>query len=277
MEIILEKYQGCGNDYFILDPNKENLKLTEEMIKKICNRSFGFGSDGILYGPEFKDGRPLVRILNPDGSEAEKSGNGVRIFAKYLKDAGYIQKKQVSIQTKAGTVDLKYLDDTGTRIRANMGKASFHSKDIPVTGEPREVVDEEMLFGGKKYIATCVSIGNPHCILQMNELSKERVEKIGPIIESSSYFPNRMNVQLLKILDRKNLQIEIYERGAGYTLSSGTSACAAAACAYRLGLSEPGVHVHMQGGTMLAELGEEGDIYLTGNVERIGKVIWETN
>lgn len=132
-----------------------------------------------------------------------------------------MQKKSAVVHTLDGEVEVKYLDESGNRIRANMGKASFKSSEIPVTGPEREVIDEEMIFGGKKYYATCVSVGNPHCILQVNELSKERIEKIGPFIETSSYFPNRINVHLMKVLDRKNLQIEIYERGAGYTLSSG--------------------------------------------------------
>lgn len=275
MEIMLEKYQGCGNDYFILDPNKQQCELTQKMIQQICNRNFGFGSDGILYGPIFEGEKPIVKILNPDGSEAEKSGNGVRIFAKYLKDAGYVQKKSAVVHTLDGEVEVKYLDESGNRIRANMGKASFKSSEIPVTGPEREVIDEEMIFGGKKYYATCVSVGNPHCILQVNELSKERIEKIGPFIETSSYFPNRINVHLMKVLDRKNLQIEIYERGAGYTLSSGTSACAVAAAAYRLGLADTKVNVHMQGGSMVAEIADSGDICLTGDVERIGRLIWE--
>lgn len=273
MSIIMEKYHGTGNDYFICDPNKNEVNLTEKSIRRICNRHFGFGSDGILYGPIIEDGEYRVRIFNPDGSEAEKSGNGVRIFAKYLKDAGYVKEDGCTMKTIGGEVAATYLDKRGEHITLQMGKASFLSTQIPVDGEEREVLDEEMYFGGKKYVASCVSVGNPHCVIVFQDISKDRIEKLGPLVENSPYFPKRINVQLLKVLDPSNLQIEIYERGAGYTLASGTSACAVAAVANRLGLCDKTVMVHMQGGSVSVEIGDDGVLSLTGEVKHIGTIM----
>lgn len=162
-----------------------------------------------------------VRILNPDGSEAEKSGNGMGIFARYLKDAGYVQKTKVSWDTLGGEVTVYYLNEEGTRGKISMGKPTFWSDEIPVTGERREMVNQTMVFGKIPYITTCLSIGNPHCVIWMNEISKELVCRIGEHSERDSSFPEKVNTQLLNVLDRTNIQIEIYERGAGYTLASG--------------------------------------------------------
>ncbi|MDD3141219.1 MAG: diaminopimelate epimerase, partial [Lachnospiraceae bacterium] len=179
MKVNLEKYDGLGNDYIIYDPHKNELELTTENIKLICNRNFGVGADGILVGPIYKDDGVYVRIFNPDGSESETSGNGIRIFAKYLKDAGYVQKKHFTIHAEGGPVDITYLNEEGSRLKVSMGKLSFWSDEIPVVGERREVINEDMVFGRTLYPATCVSIGNPHCVIPMREISKPLVIKIG--------------------------------------------------------------------------------------------------
>lgn len=272
MNVILEKYHGLGNDYLVFDPNKNELTLNEENVKLICHRNFGVGSDGILMGPIF-DGKSIyVRIFNPDGSEAEKSGNGVRIFAKYLKDAGYIQKSHVIFKTIGGDIEAYYLNEEGSRLKISMGTLSFWSDEIPVAGERREVVNEEMTFQDTPYLVTCVSIGNPHCIIPMEEISKEMVCHIGRFSEAAPYFPNRINTQIMKVMDRTNIAIEIYERGAGYTLASGSSCCAAAGAAYKMGLIDSKCYVHMPGGTLEIEICEDGRVMMTGDVCHMGKV-----
>lgn len=272
MKVILEKYDGLGNDYFIFDPNKNQLKLTKENTKLICNRNFGAGSDGILVGPIFKENGLFVQILNPDGSESESSGNGVRIFAKYLKDAGYVQKKHFNIQTVLGSVDVTYLNEEGNRIRISMGKLSFWSDEIPVAGERREVINEDMVFGRTLYPVTCVSTGNPHCVIPMKEISKPLVCKIGNYSECARFFPNRINTQIMKVIDRDHIAIEIFERGAGYTIASGSGACAAAGVAYKLGKTNSGVTVYMPGGELQVEINEEWQAYMTGDVSYIGTI-----
>lgn len=271
MKITLEKYHGLGNDYLIFDPNKNELTLTKENVRLICNRNFGVGSDGLLVGPILGGEKPYVKILNPDGSEAQLSGNGVRIFGKYLKDAGYVQKNHFSIDTLSGEQQIHYLNEEGTRIKVSMGKLSFLSGDIPMTGPSREVLNETLVFGSIPYRTTCVSIGNPHCVIWLNEISKELVCRIGQVSESAECFPEKVNTELLKVIDRTNIEIEIYERGAGYTLASGTSGCAAAGAAYRMGLTDPKMYVHMPGGVLEVEIEEDDTVLMTGDVGYVGR------
>ena len=275
MNITLRKYQGLGNDYLVLDPLKNDIELQDRKIEMICRRNFGVGSDGILYGPIMEDGKIRVRIFNPDGSEAEKSGNGIRIFAKYLLDAKYVDGTPFTLYTRGGAVKITYLNEKGTEICVDMGHVTFASKDIPVSGDDRDVINEPMMFHKCLYNVTCLSIGNPHCVIMLedvSDVSKKTAEDIGPYVENDERFPNRINLQLMKVTDRTHLQIEIYERGAGYTLASGTSACAAAAAAYRMGLTEKNVEVSMPGGTLSVETDADYNIRMTGSVGYIGEI-----
>lgn len=219
-QIVLEKYHCMGNDYLVFDPNKNDLELNAENIQKMCSRHFGIGADGILAGPYLGENDFYVRIYNADGSEAEKSGNGMGIFAKYLRDAGYVQKTTISWKTLGGEETVFYLNEDATRVKISMGHPTFWSDEIPVTGERREMVNQTMVFGKIPYVTTCLSMGNPHCVIWMNEISKEMVCRIGEHSETSEYFPEKVNTQILNVLDRTNIQIEIYERGVGYTLAS---------------------------------------------------------
>ena len=232
----------------------------------------GLGSDGILEGPILGEKHMAVRIWNPDGSIAQKSGNGVRIFAKYLKDAGYVQKKKYELLTDGGEVEITYLNEDGSRLRVSMGKLSFWSDEVPVTGERREVINEDMVFGRTLYPVTCVSVGNPHCVIPMREISKNIVCKIGDYSECAKYFPHRINTQIMKVIDKENIAIEIYERGAGYTLASGTGACAAAAVAHKLGMTNNKVIVHMPGGDLQVEVEDDGTVFMTGDVFYVAKI-----
>ena len=266
------KYHGLGNDYLVYDINKNSETLTTEKIVKICNRNFGFGSDGILAGPYNLDGKISVKIFNPDGSEAEKSGNGTIIFAKYLKDAGYITTDQFMLNTLGGDVFVKYNNDTGTDITISMGKLDFSRQAVGAIHVPEELVNVPLTFHETNYRCTCVSIGNPHCVILMDEISKEKVCEIGNYSETAPYFPNRINTQIVKILDRHNIQIEIFERGAGYTLASGSSSCAAAGATIRLGHTESPVHVHMPGGVLHIDVDDSYQVHMTGTVEYIGRM-----
>ncbi len=271
-EITLRKYHGLGNDYLVYDPNRNDCLLTERQVEALCRRNIGVGADGILYGP-FQNGDELsVRIFNPDGSEAEKSGNGIRIFSRYLKDAGYVTADSYELVTKAGKTRVTFLDDAGDRMRVDMGRAEFLAGEIPAVGFDGEIVNEAIFFCDNFYNATCVSIGNPNCVLMLEEVSQKKAMQLGPYVEHSKYFPNRINMQLCHVMDRANIQIEIYERGAGYTYASGTGACAAAAASHRLGLVDERVTVHMHGGTLLVEFDPDGQIHLTGPVVYIGSI-----
>lgn len=232
----------------------------------MCQRGFGLGADGVLYGPVEINGKTGVHIFNADGSEAEISGNGVRIFAKYLMDQGYVKEKKFSIETLSGPIEVECLNSRATEFRVNMGKASFLSEEIPVTGEIREVINEDFSFQGKAYKATCLTVGNPHCIIFMDKVSKEMVKELGPYVENADEFPERMNLQICRKIDTGNLDIEIWERGSGYTKASGTGSCAAAVTAYRLGMVESRVNVNQPGGMIQIDITDNGDIYMTGSV-----------
>ena len=174
-------------------------------------------------------------IWNSDGSQTENSGNGIRIFAKYLKDADYVQKKDITIYTDEKEIEIHYLNEEGTRLKASMGKASFWSDEVPVEGPRREIINETMVFGHIPYPVTCISVGNPHLVILMDEISKDLVCRIGKYSETAKQFPEKINTQIIKVLDRTHLQTEVYERGAGYTLASGSGCCAAAAASLQTG------------------------------------------
>ncbi|MBC5690555.1 diaminopimelate epimerase [Mediterraneibacter sp. NSJ-55] len=273
MKIQLERYHGLGNDYLVYDPNKNEMELNKRNVKALCNRNMGLGADGILEGPLLGAKQMAVRIWNPDGSIAGKSGNGVRIFAKYLKDADYVQKKNYLLKTDGGMVEITYLNEVGSRLRVSMGTLSFLSNDIPVIGEQREVINEDMVFGKNLYPATCVSIGNPHCVIPMKEISRELVCKIGEYSECARYFPERINTEIMQVTDSENISIETYERGAGYTMANGTGACAAAGVAYKLGLSGSKVVVHMPGGSLQIEIDDNWKVYMTGEVFYVAAIV----
>lgn len=288
--MLLNKYQGLGNDYFVLRPEEIGGELTEELTRQICHRHYGAGSDGILLGPYGPDTvefaeiaakvggeaagcRYALRILNPDGSEAEKSGNGLRIFAQWLHDHGLIGAEPTMLLTLGGVVSVT-VHESCRRIEVAMGQVTFDSRRIPVAGEAREVVAEAMTFAGREFTATCASVGNPHCVVLAEELSEELARRYGPFIETDGRFPHRTNVQFMKKLDDHSIQIEIWERGAGYTLASGSSSSAAAAVAVKLGLCQSPVTVHMPGGTLDIVIAEDFKVNLVGPAAAICDVIW---
>ena len=268
--IPFNKYHALGNDYIVLTPDEfGEEELTADIIRLICHRNYGIGSDGILYGP-FDDPECdfALRIYNPDGSEAEKSGNGLRIFTRYLWDQGAIDNRTVSIKTAGGPVKAQ-IRRQGKIITVDMGQVSFDSCKIPVTGAAREVINETIDLKGQILEYCAATIGNPHCVVLRPEVSADEARKWGPLIESDPRFPNRTNVQFMQILDRSNIRIEIWERGAGYTLASGSSSSAAAADAHRLGLCDQKISVYMPGGKIEIEIGSDFAISMTGGVTRV--------
>jgi len=263
------KYHALGNDYLVMQPGDFPGALTPEKIKTICHRNFGVGSDGILWGPlPAKKAAFGLRIFNPDGSEAEKSGNGLRIFSRFLWDQKLVKDEAFSIETPGGVVKSLVMEN-GKMVQVEMGRVSFWSDAIPVTGNRREVLGEMIQAGDKTFTYCAATIGNPHCVLPLPEINAELARKYGPLLEVHSNFPKRTNVQFMKVLDRKNIQIEIWERGAGYTLASGSSSSAAAAVAHRLGLCDASLTVHMPGGTLAIEIGKDFSILMTGPVTKV--------
>ncbi len=268
-----EKYHALGNDYLVLPSEELKGDLTEEAIRLICHRNFGLGSDGILLGPLPSDKAQFgLRIFNPDGSEAEKSGNGLRIFSLYLWDTGQVKDEPFTIDTMGGVVKSQILDGPD-KISVEMGRVSFQSDRIPVTGEPREVIGERIEAGGQTFTYNAATIGNPHCVIPLDDISEELARRIGPEIENHANFPQRINLQLLKAIDRNTIQIEIWERGAGYTLASGSSSSAAAAVAHKIGLCDRDIRVRMPGGEIEIQISEDYDIHMSGPATRVGTMV----
>jgi len=263
------KYHALGNDYIVLRPETFDIDLSPDIVRIICHRNYGVGSDGILYGPlESKSCDFRLRIFNPDGSEAEKSGNGLRIFARSLYDEGLVDEQLFSVETLGGIVSCR-VDKGGRIVTVQMGEVSFDNQKIPVAGPPREVLNEEITLNGKVFKFCAATVGNPHCVVLTDQPSSLDARSYGPLIENDPRFPNRTNVQFMKVIDRRNIQIEIWERGAGYTLASGSSSTAAAAVAHKLGLCDSVITVHMPGGNISIQFNDGFFATMTGPVTKV--------
>jgi diaminopimelate epimerase len=252
------KSHGLGNDYIVIDPANVPFAMTPETVQLICDRHTGVGSDGILLVRPSRTADFGMRIYNPDGSDAEKSGNGIRIFAKYLREHGYTSEDCFTIETAGGRV--------GVQLRLHHGRVREVTAEMgTVTFDGLDSID----IDARHVRVTSLSIGNPHCVVMVNDLTKIDTRTMGPKIENHRAFPAKTNVQFAEVLSRTHIAIEIWERGAGYTLASGTSACAVAAAAYRSGLVDREVAVTMPGGELDVMVGEDYAVRLSGPVEEV--------
>ncbi len=263
------KSQALGNDYLVVDPRRLSFRLAPPAVRAICHRTLGVGSDGILTIERSRRAAFGARIFNPDGSEAEKSGNGARIFAKALWDHGYTRRRAFDIETRGGVVaaTLQLRGRRVSGITVGMGRATFRSRAIPVTGPDREVVDEEVAVGPERFRITAVSVGNPHCVIFVDDLAAIDLVRAGAALEHHPMFPHRTNVQFARVDSTRSVAIRIWERGAGETMSSGSSSSAVAAACVRHGFTGRDVAVHTPGGILRVHVGEDYDLRLTGPVE----------
>jgi diaminopimelate epimerase len=251
---MLTRSHGLGNDYLVADPTELPFELTPERVRLLCDRHFGIGSDGLLVFEQ-----PLgVRIFNPDGSEAEKSGNGLRIFARWLYTTGRVSSQRFTIHTRGGEAAVEV--GHGLDVTVDMGRPTFRDDltSVDVDGTRFEVV--------------ALSVGNPHCVVFRDRLDVTELRELGPRIEHNPAFPNRTNVQFVHSLDKANLELLIWERGAGETQASGSSSCAAVAAAHRAGLADRAVTAHMPGGELHIRIDSRGSLWLRGPVEEIASV-----
>lgn len=272
MQNFFVKSHGLGNDYFVLDQAGISFKLNEKNIQLLCDVHYGIGSDGILLKVASEKADFGLKIYNPDGSEAEKSGNGLRIFAKYLYDYGHTSGKIFTIETLGGLVTAEVSGETNgkaNRIKVDMGKAIFNSHKVPVMCDESECFDHPLNIVDETYLINCVSVGNPHCVIMRDRLVKAEILKHGSEIENHPMFPNRINVQFAKVLSRNEVEILIWERGAGYTLASGSSSCAVAAVMVKKGLTDRKLTVKMPGGVLQLEIDESWNIRMEGEVKEI--------
>ncbi len=272
MQNLFVKSHGLGNDYIVLNQETITFDLTKAAIIRICDVHFGIGSDGILLKVPSSVADFGLRILNPDGSEAEKSGNGLRIFAKYLYDYGFATEKQFSIETPGGLVKAeitKTKKGKAFMIKVDMGKAIFESAKVPVNSTLDVCIGDTIHLFDRSYEINCVSVGNPHCVILTDRLDEEEVRNYGPQIENDPMFPNRINVQYAHVLSRSVVEIMIWERGAGWTLASGSSSCAVAATVVKRGLTDRDLTIKMPGGELQIQIDEDWEIRMTGEVREI--------
>jgi diaminopimelate epimerase len=267
------KGHGLGNDYIVIDGRTLEAPLTAPQVVRICDRNRGVGSDGILLQVPAWDGAEYgLRILNPDGSEAEKSGNGLRIFAKYLHDHGGLAAARFTVATKGGRVECECHVEAGRvrEVTVEMGRCTFVAPEIPMNGPEREVVRVPLQVADQALLVTAVSVGNPHCVVFTDRLDEAEVRRLGPLIEHHPAFPNRTNVQFARVASRAQVDILIWERGAGWTLASGSSSSAVACAAVKNGLCDHGlITVRMPGGALSVSVRPDWSVLLKGPVEEV--------
>ena len=272
------KGHGLGNDYIALDPAKLSFKLTPRIIRTLCDRNWGIGSDGILALAPSKKAHFGLRIYNPDGSEAEKSGNGLRIFGCYLYHTKYTRKKHFTVETKGGLVEIHLeLDDHGlvSGATVDMGRAVFQPIALPCTLRVPELIQQPVKAAEQSLRFTGVSVGNPHCVVykkrEEQRWTREDLLEIGPELENHTIFPKRINVQLAVPIGPKAISILIWERGAGETQASGSSACAAACAGVRLGLVKSPVRVKAPGGSLDITVDPQYNMTMKGPVMEVAR------
>lgn len=267
--MLFAKYHALGNSYIVLP--KWDAAPEPLLFSRLCDIRVGIGSDGLLLGPlPSQVANFRLRIFNPDGSEAEKSGNGLRIFCRFLWDEGLVDETPFTVETMGGVVAAQILE-SGRQVRVAMGVVRFSSGDIPIAGPAREVLMEEIVVDDAIFRFCGATVGNPHCVIPVEQSSEAQARHFGPLLERHPLFPRRTNVQFMQVMDRHNIRIEIWERGAGYTHASGSSSCAAAAVAHRLGLCEPNITVHMPGGAIEIALDAQFHAVMTGPVIHVCK------
>ncbi|WP_122095529.1 diaminopimelate epimerase [Rahnella sp. Larv3_ips] len=272
--MIFHRYHGLGNDYLVCHHSVAAL-LSHEQIRRICDRHYGIGSDGLLIDHDDAD-IPSLRIINPDGSEAEKSGNGLRIYARYLFDTGRVSHEPFLVNTSGGQVRCE-VTEGAHQVIVDMGQAKFSPAALPANVEGDEALALPLVAGGHHLCATLVSMGNPHCVIRVEKLDLDVVKQLGAEIETLAIFPKRTNVQFVQVLDRSNISIGIWERGAGYTLASGSSSCAAASAMRKLGLVDENVTVHMPGGKLAIRFSGDFQVNMRGPVQKIASVTLDSD
>lgn len=261
------KMHGLGNDYIYVNCLEETVENPAEVSIQVSDRHFGIGSDGLILIKPSDAADFRMDMYNADGSQAEMCGNGIRCVAKYVYDYGLTDKTSISIETLAG---IKYLDlyikngKTET-ITVNMGSPILQPDMIPVVSDKNKVVNEPIIVQGKEYKMTCVSMGNPHCIVFVEDTEHFPLEKIGPAFECHEAFPKRVNTEFVQVLDRKTVNMRVWERGSGETLACGTGACASTVACILNGLTEDEITLHLLGGDLLVRWDKvENLVYMTG-------------
>lgn len=258
-----EKWQGCGNDFIIIDSRETEKIDAAEKIVQLCDRHFGIGADGVIYVLPSKVADVRMRIFNADGSEPEMCGNGIRCFAKFLLGE---KSGSLKVETGAGVLTVQL---ENSLVTVDMGAPILTPEKIPVSFAKDKVIAEPLAVDGENFKITCVSMGNPHCVIFVDDLSKINLEKIGPQFENHKIFPRRTNTEFVEVLSRNELKMRVWERGSGITMACGTGACATAVAANLNGLAERAVTIHLDGGDLKIDWRTDNHVYMTGAAEKV--------
>ncbi len=262
------KMHGAGNDYVYVNCFEETVSEPEKLAIEVSRPHFGIGADGLILILPSEVADVRMRMFNADGSESEMCGNGIRCVAKYAYDHGLVDKKEIGAETIAGILTLQvFTNDAGKadRVRVMMGKPRLLRREIPMQGEADgRVVSQDLQVLDRTFQITCVSMGNPHCVIFVPEVKNFPVEKYGPPIENSPLFPNRTNVEFVEIISREEVRQRTWERGSGETLACGTGACAVTVAGVLNGLTERRIFNHLLGGGLELEWAESDEVHMTG-------------
>ena len=267
-KLFFTKMQGIGNDYIYFDCFKQEIENPNELAVKLSDRHFGIGGDGIVLICPSKVADAKMRMFNLDGSEGKMCGNAIRCVGKYLFDNAMVDKKEISIETLSG---IKYLtlcegeDGKIAKVKVDMGQAELEAEKIPVTLKKGKIISEKAMIGNKEEVITCVSMGNPHCVVFVDSVDGLDLEKIGPVFENADIFPDRINTEFIEVLGRNKLKMRVWERGSGETLACGTGACASAVAAVLSGYADMGkdITVSLIGGELTINYTSES-VMMTG-------------
>ena len=262
------KMHGTGNDYVYVNLFKEKIENLEDAAIKVSDRHFGIGSDGLICIAPSTVADCRMIMYNADGSEGEMCGNGIRCVAKYAYDNDIAKKEEMTIETKSGikTVKLTIENGKATYVEVNMGKAILKPSEIPLACQGEDFINQEIEVEGKKYQATCVSMGNPHCVIFTQGIDDMDLEKIGPSFENHVLFPNRVNTEFVEVIDDHTVKMRVWERGSGETISCGTGTCAVTVASVLNGYCKKGeeVEVQIRGGKLYDTYLENGEVLMKG-------------
>lgn len=261
------KMQGIGNDYVYVNCFEEKVEDPSALAIQVSDRHFGIGSDGLILICPSEVADCEMAMYNADGSRGEMCGNGVRCVGKYMYDYGLTDKTEITVETLAGIKTLQLFVENGkvAKVRVDMGSPILTPAEIPVVAEGDKAVDEPILVDGKEYHMTCVSMGNPHCVVFMDDVENFEIEKTGPLFENYKDFPKRINTEFVKVIDEHTLQMRVWERGSGETLACGTGACATAVAAVLNGHCHGEILIHLLGGDLKIEWDKETNhVFMTG-------------
>lgn len=275
MGIEFTKWQGCGNDFVLVDDRSESIKDPAELSRKMCDRHYGIGADGLIIIRPSDKADTRMRIYNTDGSEAEMCGNGIRCFARWVYELGLVPGEEFTVETCAGILVPKIIKENSriTGVRVDMGQPVLDAEKIPTKGfGTGRVVDKTIEVLGETYHVTCVSMGNPHCVVLWDDLSTLDIEKLGPAFENHPAFPNRVNTEFVSVRDKNHVRMRVWERGAAVTMACGTGACATLTACVLNDRTERKAEIELDGGKLFIEWSEKDNhIYMTGPAEEVYK------